>query len=254
MGMTAETLVEAAEELAACVDELKFSHPVSHVYNPLRYAWDPHRRYLQRYGCGSRRVLFVGMNPGPWGMAQTGVPFGEVEAVTGWLGIRGRVDAPDREHPRRPVFGFDCERSEVSGRRLWGLMRDRFGSPDAFFANHFVGNYCPLVFLESSGRNRTPDRLPADQKDALYRVCDRHLRTVVDLLRPEWLIGIGRFAEERILAATEAGSGSRGARCGRGPRCGRILHPSPANPQANRDWAGQVEAALVECGVWARNS
>ena len=37
----------------------------------------------------AKRVVFLGMNPGPFGMAQVGVPFGEVAAVRDWL----RIDA-----------------------------------------------------------------------------------------------------------------------------------------------------------------
>jgi len=42
------------------------------------------------------------MNPGPWGMAQTGVPFGEINAVKDWLGINAEVDKPQKQHPKRP--------------------------------------------------------------------------------------------------------------------------------------------------------
>ena len=159
--MSPATLIGVARRLSRAVQELDFGPPVSHVYNPLVYAWESHRTYLERYGQGRKEVIFLGMNPGPWGMAQTGVPFGEVGLVRDWLGIESAVAKPEREHPKRPVEGFDCRRSEVSGRRLWGWARERFGTPEQFFSRFFVANYCPLVFLEESGRNRTPDRLPA---------------------------------------------------------------------------------------------
>ncbi len=113
------TLWKISRRLRDEVEELHFALPVSHVYNPLVYAEEPHRRYLERYGGSPKEVLFLGMNPGPWGMAQTGVPFGEVSLVGRWLGIDGVVGKPAREHPKRPVTGFSCSRSEVSGRRVW---------------------------------------------------------------------------------------------------------------------------------------
>jgi single-strand selective monofunctional uracil DNA glycosylase len=235
-----EALIAAARRLGAETGRLKFGPPITHVYNPLRYAWAPHEAYLRKFGNAGKRVVFLGMNPGPFGMAQTGVPFGEVAAVRDWLQIQSTVGKPEHEHPRRPIAGFACARSEVSGRRLWGLFAERFGTPRQFFAKHLVMNYCPLVFLEHSGRNHTPDKLPASERAALFAACDRHLRAVVALLQPEWLIGVGDFAAKRaeqLFAESPV-------------RLGRILHPSPASPAANRDWQGVVTRQLEELGVW----
>src|SRR5205809_6922512 len=179
-------LVDAARQLAREVGGLRFRPPVAAVYNPLIYAWAGHELYLRRFGNRRKRVVFLGMNPGPFGMAQTGVPFGEVAAVRDWLGVEGSVGRPRREHPRRPVAGFACARSEVSGQRLWGLFAARFGQPDNFFAEHLVMNYCPLAFLEATGRNRTPDKLAAAERASLFAACDGHLRSIVEALQPEW--------------------------------------------------------------------
>ena len=81
------------------------------------------------------------MNPGPFGMVQTGVPLGEIAAVRDWMGIEATVEKPATENPKRPIEGFACTRSEVSGRRLWGLFAERFGTAEAFFTDHFVANY-----------------------------------------------------------------------------------------------------------------
>jgi single-strand selective monofunctional uracil DNA glycosylase len=233
------SLIEVSRRLSARVSALTFAPPVTHVYNPLEYARLPHEVYLRKYGSGRRRVLLVGMNPGPFGMAQTGVPFGDVTSVRDFLGIQGPVDRPGREHAKRPIQGFDCRRCEISGTRLWGWVRDRFGSPDAFFRDCFVANYCPLVFMEVTGRNRTPDRLPADERAPLFAACDGALQEIVDLIRPEVIIGIGGFAERR----------ARQALPGFGGRVGGMLHPSPASPLANIDWAKQADAALERVGV-----
>jgi predicted acetyltransferase len=143
---TSQHLIAAAQDLSAQVGRLRFAEPVTHIYNPLEYAWLAHEDYLRRNGQGRKQVVFLGMNPGPFGMTQTGVPFGEVAMVRDWLKISQPVCQPAGAHPKRPVQGFDCPRSEVSGRRLWGLFAERYAAPEDFFADHFVTNYCPLVF------------------------------------------------------------------------------------------------------------
>jgi single-strand selective monofunctional uracil DNA glycosylase len=228
-------MIEVARSLSDAVSKLAFAEPVTHVYNPLAYAGAVHEAYLARY---ARRpeALFLGMNPGPWGMAQTGVPFGEVGLVRDWLGLEGAVGKPDPEHPARPIEGFACRRSEVSGARLWGWARSRHGTPDAFFDRFFVWNYCPLVFMEASGRNRTPDKLPAAERAALEGACDAALRALVAVLRPRLIIGVGAFAEGRARAACP------------GVTVGRIPHPSPASPAANRGWEPLADAAMAALG------
>lgn len=235
----AAALIAAARTLSAAVDALPFAPPVSHVYNPLDYAWAPHEAYLRRYCAQRKRIVFLGMNPGPFGMVQCGVPFGEIDAVRDWMGIEAPVGKPMRENPKRPVEGFACTRSEVSGRRLWSLFRERFGTADAFFAEHFVANYCPLAFFDH-GRNLTPDKLPAAEAAPLYAACDAHLRALVAALQPEWVIGIGAFAEARAVEAL----------AGLPLRIGRVLHPSPASPAANRGWSEAATRQMVAQGLW----
>lgn len=242
----AERLVEASGILARAVEALSFAPPVHTIYNPLIYAAAPHEAYIRRFAAHRKRVLFWGMNPGPWGMAQTGVPFGEIEAVSAWMGIRERVGSPPTPHPKRPIEGFACRRSEVSGRRLWGLMQSRFGSAERFFAGHFVANYCPLVFMEESGRNRTPDKLPAGERSELFALCDEHARRVIELLEPEWVVGVGKFAEGRLRELLESSTHRTPGR----PRLAGILHPSPANPRANREWDAVVTSTLTALGIW----
>jgi len=235
-------LIASTRRLVGSLSHLEFTEPVDCVYQPLEYAWKPHQRYLERFGNSRKRVVFLGMNPGPFGMAQTGVPFGEIAAVRDWMGINEPVGKPAREHPKRPIEGFQCERSEVSGRRLWGLFADRFGSAEAFFNDHFVLNYCPLVWMSATGANLTPDKLRAAEMAPVEEACVTHLGEVIALLRPEFLIGVGGFAEERLRRAAVA--------CGSKARIGRVLHPSPASPAANRGWAEIASRQLSEIGVW----
>ena len=253
-------LLAAADDLCRALRPLSFGAPVTHVYNPLVYARANYAAYVERYAPPEpqavatsggpfrsverapdsvKRIVLLGMNPGPWGMAQTGVPFGDASIVRDWLGINGAVTPPAEEHPERPIFGLDCPRSEVSGTRLWGAIRDHFKTPERFFARFFIENYCPLCFLEETGRNRTPDRLAAEERAPLYAVCDAHLRRMAELLQPRLVIGVGNFAADRAAIALE----------GTGIAVGQILHPSPASPAANVGWLDKVRAQLKELGV-----
>ena len=232
-------LLDAADRLSRELRKLSFSPPVTHVYNPLEYARAPYALYVERYAAAKKRVLFLGMNPGPFGMAQTGVPFGEVSLVRDWLGIEAPVKRPATEHPKRKVEGFACPRSEVSGARLWGLWKDRYRDPAHFFAWAFIENYCPLVFMSDSGANITPDKLRASEREALYAPCDERLRSVVRALTPSCVVGIGKFAEGRARAAL----------VGTDVRIASLLHPSPASPAANRGWAERALSELEGQGI-----
>ena len=227
------------DQLVSDLSRLRFSSPVEFVYNPLEYARAPYDLFVMRYGAAPKQVVFLGMNPGPFGMAQTGVPFGEISLVRDWMGISAPVGKPEREHSKRPILGFEHTRSEVSGARLWGWAKERFGTPERFFEQFFVANYCPLIFLEESGRNRTPDKLPAAEREPMFAACDRALRATIEHYSPEWVIGVGVFAEGRAKAVLE----------GMDVKIGRILHPSPASPIANRGWAERAEAQLLALDI-----
>ena len=231
-------LVLRTRRFAAEVDVLRFAAPVDHVYNPLDYAGGNHEAYLTRYGRPPKRVVFLGMNPGPFGMVQTGVPFGEIGIVRDWLRLDAAIRAPKVAYAARPIEGFDCTRSEVSGQRLWGYLRDRFGSPEALFRDHFVANYCPLAFF-SGARNVTPDKLPAHEREPLFARCDAYLRDVAALLQPQWVVGVGAFAARRAELAL----------AGTAIRIAQVLHPSPASPAANRGWAAAVDRQLADLGL-----
>ena len=235
---SASGLVPIAERLRERTRSLRFAPPVACIYAPLDYAWEPHRLYLERYGVEPREVLFVGMNPGPFGMVQNGVPFGDTAMVRDWLEIEAPVERPAREHPKRPVRGFDIGRGEVSGARFWGWARARFDTPERFFRRAFVWNYCPLCFVGATGRNLTPDTLPRSERDPLFAACDDALAAVAAHFRCTLVVGIGRFAANRAAPIAAAAN----ARCGAAP------HPSPASPAANRGWPGIFDAAVRDLG------
>jgi single-strand selective monofunctional uracil DNA glycosylase len=244
-----DSLIAASRALSRRVGRLAFAEPVAYVYNPLDYARALHEAYLARYGQAPKEVVLLGMNPGPFGMAQTGIPFGDVTMVRDFLGLdgtagtAGTVGKPSREHPKRKVEGLACTRGEVSGTRLWGWARDDFGTAEQFFQRFFVANYCPLVFMESSARNLTPDKLPQREQVALFAACDEALRDMVAILHPRFVVGVGVFAAER----------ARLALAGVPVTVGTILHPSPASPAANRGWAAQARRQLAALGIDIRN-
>ena len=234
------SLGRITDELITALEPLTFSEPVTHVYNPLVYARSAWDLYCARYGQGTRKVLALGMNPGPFGMSQVGVPFGEIAHVRDWLGIETPIGKPPVEHPKRPILGFACTRSEVSGRRLWGWAKETYGTPEAFFETFFITNYCPLVFMEGpNGRNRVPEKLPAVERAPVFEACDRALLQTVELMQPELILGVGKFAErkaQQVVGHLDVQIGS-------------VPHPSPASPIANRGWSPLMDAALKELGV-----
>ena len=232
-------LTQVSRTLCDRVSALTFRAPVAYVYNPLDYARAPHEAYLARYGKGTKRALLLGMNPGPFGMAQTGVPFGDVAMVRDFLGVSGQVDKPEREHPKRTISGFECTRSEVSGSRLWGFAQSHFKTAARFCEAFFVVNYCPLVFMDRGGKNLTPDKLPKSEQEPLFEACDGALRDIVSSLKPRFVIGVGAFALARAQRALPDFSG----------KIGMILHPSPASPKANRGWAAIAEQELRDLGA-----
>ena len=228
-----------ADELVSKLTPLQFNPPVTHVYNPLIYARHSYDSYTDRYGQSPKEILLVGMNPGPWGMAQTGIPFGDVEMVRTWLDIDEPVGTPDTLHPKRPVEGFNCSRHEVSGQRIWGWAKELYGTPKRFFDRFFIANFCPLAFMEESGRNRTPDKLPIEERNPLIAACDQALMQTVEYLSPAYVIGISVFAATRINQILK----------GSGRITGRITHPSPANPLANKGWSRLVRFEIEKLGI-----
>jgi single-strand selective monofunctional uracil DNA glycosylase len=208
------------------------------VYNPLTYAADMHLQFIERYAVEHTKILFLGMNPGPFGMTQNGIPFGEVSFVRDYFKFDGVIKHPKIELESRPIQGLECPRSEVSGMRFWSLMRDHYGNCDALKGEIYVSNYCPLVFLERTKRakNITPDKLSKDVRNVITKLCDEYLWDTVDIIKPEILIGIGKFAEKKLKNKEYQFSS--------------ILHPSPASPLANRGWAEAATKTLKELAVW----
>lgn len=190
--------------------------------------------------------------------------------VRTWLEISGEVGKPEVEHPNRPIHGLHCTKTEVSGTRFWGLFRNLCGSPGQFFKNCFVHNYCPFCFMAKTGKNITPPMLKGEVKAQLQDACDHALLEVIQLLGVEWIVGVGKYGADRAKAILrqqsmkspskkkpngvetfmiqDSGSGSSGSVSKEIHVCA-IMHPSPINPAANKDWAGLVMQQLEELGI-----
>ncbi|MBG7607498.1 MAG: single-stranded DNA-binding protein [Verrucomicrobia bacterium] len=238
----ASELIRAGMELADELRQLQFSDPVTNTYLTVDYASDGYESYLRKFGNSKKRVLMLGMNPGPYGMAQTGVPFGEIGLVRDWMELNPKIGKPANEHPKRPITGMDCPKSEVSGRRLWGLFSEKFPKAEDFFKDHLAINFCPLIWMKDTGANLTPDKIKATEMVAVDSACQKHLRRLIELLEPQYLIGVGAYAEKKMALAKEE--------LGVDGTIGKILHPSPASPAANRGWAEAAEKQLRELGIW----
>jgi len=238
--------LEAARTLSKRCRELGFQDPVAWTYDPLHYAWDGHRQYVERYGDAPKAALLVGMNPGPWGMGQTGVPFGDPDVVRERMGIEAiDVHPPEDEREDRPVYGIESPRNEVSGTRLYEGLAEAFGTLDAAYERVFVANYCPLLFFDEEASNVTPPKLRKADREALFESCDEHLDALLDHFDPDHVVGVGRFAEERAEAVLDER--------GDDTPLHYLMHPSPANPHANKDggdaWRRALREALAGCDL-----
>ncbi len=238
MAGIAADLIRAGRDLDESLGGLRFSDPVAWTYLTTDYARDGYESYLQKFGDSEKEVLFLGMNPGPYGMAQCGVPFGEVNLVRQWMRLEPTIRKPILEHPKRPIEGMACKRSEVSGRRLWGYFSELFPDAEDFFRKYLVINFCPLVWMKESGANLTPDKIVRAEANEVERLCSAHLARVLDILMPHTVVGVGAYAEKQLEKAAQE--------LGRPIAVGKILHPSPASPLANRGWAEVAEKQLRE--------
>ena len=240
-----QALIEASRRLSAACDSLiaplAKQTIAKHITNPLDYARDCHEDYLQRYGTLGAKTLMLGMNPGPWGMAQCGVPFGATAMVRDLLEINHPVDQPKNAHPKRPIIGVSLSRQEASGTRLWSLLNQHYGTAEQIHKQVFLLNHCPLLLLDENARNITPDKISGKAVTKLMDVCDQHLRDVVDALAVTRIIGVGKYAEKRAKLALVGRDEISISSC---------WHPSPASPLANRndgkDWRDNVISVLDE--------
>ncbi len=249
-----DRLINAAKQLSVICDKsikkIESKTIVAHATNPLDYAWQHHEQYLIKWGGMGAKTLMLGMNPGPWGMAQTGIPFGSTDIAKNQLEIKPhKLETPKNAHPKRPILGLEMERQEISGHRLWNLLFEIYGSTEKVFSNVFVLNHCPLLLLGETGKNLTPDNLPNQIMKPILNACDNHLLEVIEILGIERIVGVGKYAEKRARIAFGVGKSEDGlTKSGRRIEITSCWHPSPASPLSNRnggaDWRKNVSDCL----------
>ena len=234
-----KAILEAAEILRDSTNDLtdallKDCKQIDWIYNPLDYAWTPHKEWIERFSGNGANTLLVGMNPGH-GMGNTGVPFGCPEQVRDFLNITGlEVHQPPRIHPKRIVYGLECPKAEVSGRRIWTTLAEHYGTPEAVSRDLYIVNHCPLWMFNEAGQNITPDKLTGHAAKNLKKICDTHLHTVVLAMGIKRVIGVGRYAQKQAAALFDE------------IEVDWVPHPSPASPFANRNGGADWRAAFKE--------
>lgn len=219
-----KALIDLTEEFNKKLNELQFDFD-GFVYNPLNYASLLHNQFLNR-NTNTIDNLFMGMNPGPFGMAQNGVPFGATSKVKDFLKINGSVDLVLDAHPKLPIVGLEMKREEESGKRFWSVMEEIYGNCEEFFKHSFATNYCPLAFIDkgSTAKNITPDKLSKQDQKKIELVCDEFLEKQINILKPKRIIAIGRYSEKMALKNKDK------------IEVLYLFHPSPANPKGFSYW------------------
>ena len=227
-----EKTIRLTRRFSRAMSQLELEYD-GYIYNPLDYAWDMHEKFLEKAVTEEQHVLLLGMNPGPFGMCQNGVPFGDKVNVREYLKIDGVIRKPRKECPKRPIEGLDVKRVEMSGKRIWGTVSELW-SAEEFFSFATVFNYCPLCFLDEGGRNVTPDKLTLGDRKRIYELCDRYLEDVISIIKPGILVGVGNFATDKLRHF--------------GDDVRTLPHPSPLN-RGSADFYGSEKAKEFFIGL-----
>ena len=198
-----------------------------------------HEQYLKRFGEGRKRVVFLGMNPGPFGMVQVGVPFGEVNAVRDWMQISAPVAPPKTPNPSRPVEGFTCQRSEVRVSACGRFFAERYPHAQDF-CRPLCAELLPAGVLRSRAQRDTRQAPEERNRTALCRLRCTFRRASTRWRRNGW---------SASASLPDAGASSACPFVPAGEDRHRA-HPSPAGPIANRGWAPQAAAQLTALGIW----
>lgn len=59
-----ERLLAIELELVSKLKSISIPPPVTYIYSPLDYAFEPHADYVRKYAKTQKKILFLGMNPG----------------------------------------------------------------------------------------------------------------------------------------------------------------------------------------------
>ena len=244
--MIIETLINSSYNLSQDLQSLSKilleEGFVDYVYNPLIYAWEPHKAFIELGGNKGAKTILLGMNPGPHGMGQMGIPFAATSIVRDLFKIRNLpVLQPEKIHPKRKVIGLGWHKEEISGTRLWNALIDYYGTTENIFSKVFVVNHCPLMFFKGvNATNVTPDKIPGETIKKIIQRCDIYLKDIVEIMQIETVIGVGKYSKKRAEIALKDTKVNLKS----------CWHPSPASPLANknkgRDWRENFEFVLPE--------
>ncbi|XP_059053181.1 single-strand selective monofunctional uracil DNA glycosylase-like isoform X1 [Achroia grisella] len=234
--------LDLIDQLNVNLEKLQLPNSVQCIYNPTIYARNTFEQYVRKYCNTKKKVMFFGMNPGPWGMSQTGVPFGEVASVRDWLHIIGPVGKPPTELSNRQVNGFNCKRPEISGKRFWGLFKKICRNPENFFHSSFVYNYLPQQWMKNSGANVTPGEFSASDMRPLYAICDPIFVKVLEIYEVETIIAVGKFCEKRAQKAIKQYLPNATI------QIFYLPHPSPRSVN-NTNWEEKAENCLKNFNI-----
>ncbi len=192
------TLLTSSSKLSTSLNTL-FPHYKTKdnhiVYNVFEYAWQGWEAYIHKCAKLSAKIMLLGINPGPHGMLQTGIPFGSISAVRNYIGIHDAdIKQPTVLHKNRPVDGMKYTKEEQSGLLLWNTIESLFTNSLNFFSHCFVINYCPLAFFTQKGENITPDKLGTEERKDVEHRCTSHLLEYLNIFNTSLILAIGRYA------------------------------------------------------------
>ncbi len=228
------------------------------IWNPGLYGETWHARFRRLYRPGQHPLVVFGLNPGPYGMAQTGIPFTDIRRLVSALPdlaaeLRGRgerVEPPGLAPPGlRPYLSRSFESSAV---RVYRFLKKGWGGAERGWTEVVVANPCTLLFIDpAEGKNRTPADLA---RAARLRGSGRD--QVRELVESFGRIRI-RCAVESIEALSPRGAILLGkdVQAALGPALRRILgearvipweHPARAVPES---WASGLLSALRRRGL-----
>lgn len=69
--------LDLIDELNVSLEQLHLPSEIQCIYNPTVYARHTFEIFVQKYCNSKKDIMYFGMNPGPWGMSQTGVRISE---------------------------------------------------------------------------------------------------------------------------------------------------------------------------------
>jgi single-strand selective monofunctional uracil DNA glycosylase len=217
------------------------------VLDPSRYGERWHAPFRRLYPPRARPLLVFGLNPGPYGMAQTGIPFTDLKRLAQGLPRLAAELARSGERLSLPGLApsslqpFLTRTFESSSVRVHRFLRLAHGSAERAFREVVFVNPCPLLFIDRAlGENRTPADLPRALRAGVDEARVEVVSVAVARLRARGAIVLGRDAAAALSVPLRARLGERAVV--------EWEHPARAVPDI---WARGLLAALRRRGLLA---